>query len=145
VNFDGENGPDWFAVLAKGSSSLADYVVFDLDGSGDGTAEIEFDGDYDVYLVVSPMDEDAQGYSYNWNNADEYGYSWDAELITSGSEDGGDEGGGSDDTDPDGSGASDGENDGFSLMSCGCSAGSLTGGLSMACLLGILGRVRRQR
>jgi hypothetical protein len=149
VNFDGENGPDWYAVLAKGSSSLADYVVFDLDGSGEGTAEIEFDGDYDVFLVVSPMDEDAQGYSYNWNNADEYGYSWDAELITDGSGDGGDDGGGSDDTGSDGSGASDGGDDssdsGFSLVSCGCSAGSLAGGLSMACLLGILGRVRRQR
>ena len=145
VYFDGNNGPDWYAVLAKGSSSLADYVVFDLDSNGVGTAEIEFDGDYDVFLVVSPMDDDAQGYSYNWSNADEYGYSWEAELVEEGGNDGDSEDGGSEDGgSEDGGDEVDEGSDSGSLLGCGCSSARLGSGLSLAWILGVLGLVRRR-
>ena len=122
VFFDGENGVDWYAVLARGSDELLEYVTFDLDSSGEGVAEIALDGEEDVFLVVSPMDEDAQGYSYNWNSADDYSYDWEAELIVGSSDD--------DDGEDDGSdlGGTDLSRDGmddesFSVFgTCGCSA-----------------------
>ena len=147
VTFDGENGVDWYAVLARGSDELLEYVTFDLDSSGEGVAEIALDGDEDVFLVVSPMDEDAQGYNYNWNYADDYSYDWEAELISGSDDDdddGEDDGGADGGTDLGGDGA-DESGEEFSVFgACGCSAGTVGGGLTMAWVMGLFGLIRRR-
>ena len=143
VSFDGESGVDWYAVLARGSDELLEYVTFDLDSSGEGVAQIALDGDEDVFLVVSPMDEDAQGYNYNWNYADDYSYDWEAELISASSDDDGSEDGGSDNGTE--LGGDSVEDEDFSVFgSCGCSAGTVAGGLSMAWIVGLFGLIRRR-
>ena len=93
VTFDGDTDADyWNAVLVRGNFSVEESVVFELTGGVEGTATIPFDGDAPIHLVVSPVYEDAQGYYYNWRNADEFEYTWTAEMVEAGS------GGESDDT-----------------------------------------------
>lgn len=82
VEINGENGPEWHAVLVRGDDSIAEVVVFEIDQeNGRGTASIPFDGETDLHLVVSPIDEDAQGYSYRWDRADDYGFEWEARVV----------------------------------------------------------------
>ena len=103
VTFEGKDSPDyWVAVLVRGNFSVEEIVVFELDADGRGTARIDFDGDSYVHLVVSPVDEDAQGYYYNWENASDFDYEWTAQIVDSDSDiDGDDDGeGGGDETDP---------------------------------------------
>ena len=82
VTFDGEDGVDWFAVLASGTDhSLGEYTVATLDSSGAGTVQIPFEGSEDVYLIVSPMDPAAVGMHYDWSNPEDFGYTWSAALV----------------------------------------------------------------
>jgi MYXO-CTERM domain-containing protein len=92
VGFEGDTGADyWNVVLVRGHFEVDESVVFDLSGGSEGTATIPFDGDAPVHLVVSPVYEEAQGNHYNWRNADDFDYTWTAELVEAAS-------GGSDDT-----------------------------------------------
>jgi len=85
VTFDGDDSADdWYAVLAVGSSSVQNYVVFELDADHSGAAQIPFDGSAPAHLIVSPSDPRAKGTSYRWRNAEDYSYSWTAELVESG-------------------------------------------------------------
>ena len=82
VSFDGASYPDyWVAVLARGNTKVDEMVVFDIDAKGDGLAYIPFEGDAPVHFIVSPVNEDAQGYSYNWNNGEDYNYLWEARVV----------------------------------------------------------------
>jgi uncharacterized protein (TIGR03382 family) len=83
-----------------------------------------------VHLVVSPVDEDAQGYTYRWDRADEYGFSWDAERIDAEDLE---EAPPADDADEDEAG-----------VACGCTAGPASVPLSAA-LLGLVVVARRRR
>ena len=57
-------------------------VVFELDDVGDGMAYIPFEGDQPVHLIVSPVDEDAQGYWYDWTDAVDFNYLWSARVVS---------------------------------------------------------------
>jgi len=82
VNFNGSSSPDyWVAVLVRGSNEVEEQVVFDIDERGDGMAYISFEGDRPVHLVVSPVDEDAQGYEFNWQGDVDFSYSWTARVV----------------------------------------------------------------
>jgi hypothetical protein len=83
VRFNGSSSPDyWIAVLARGTLTVDELVVFEIDNSGDGMAYIPFEGDHPVHLVVSPVDEGAQGYAFNWNGDNDFNYSWSARVVT---------------------------------------------------------------
>ena len=144
VTFDGANSADyWIAVLARGNASLEEYVVFELDSDGDGTAQIAFEGDEPIQLVVSPVYEDAQGYSYSWSRADDFNYEWSAELVDI-TESGSSEDTGSADRLPfgdDGDVADGGEIKG----GCNCSTGGVAPiGMALP-LLGLMVAVRRRQ
>jgi len=119
VEFDGDDGPTWFAILAKGSSSVDEVVEFDLDSDGAGVASIVMDGYQDVFLVVSPMDDDAVGYSYDWSRADDWDYNWSAylndDLGQDDASDGSSSGG-------DGGSSGGGKDKGRDNPLCGCSS-----------------------
>ena len=135
---------DWYAVLARGSDELLEYVTFDLDSSGEGVAEIALDGEEDVFWWCRRWMRMLRDTIHNWNSADDYSYDWEAELIIGSSDgDGGEDG----DGDQGGTDlSSDGMDDeSFSVFgSCGCSAGTVGGGLTMAWLMGIMGMIRRR-
>ncbi|MCB9781071.1 MAG: hypothetical protein H6742_21050 [Alphaproteobacteria bacterium] len=145
VDFTGDSGVDWIAVLVTGSgNSVNEYATFDI-AAGEGSAWIPFDGDADGFLVVSPKDEGAQGYNYNWGRPDEYEYSFEACLVDSetgvpcGSDpgDGGDGGG-------DGP-ATPGDDDGDEKLSgCGCTTPAAAP-MGAVWALGLLGLVARRR
>jgi hypothetical protein len=83
VRFNGSSSPDyWVAILARGTKTVEEMVVFEIDSRGDGMAYIPFEGDHPVHLVVSPVDEDAQGYTFNWNGDNDFNYSWSARVVT---------------------------------------------------------------
>ncbi len=89
VTFDGEQGPDWFAVLVSTEDSrVVETLLLDLDETNSGTGRITF-ASGNVYLVISPMDDDAQGESYDWTNADHWSYTWEADLVGAQQEDSG--------------------------------------------------------
>ena len=82
VEFNGSSSPDyWIAVLARGSMEVDELVTFEIDERGDGMAYIPFEGDAPVHLVVSPVDEDAQGYEFDWNADVDFNYSWTARVV----------------------------------------------------------------
>ena len=149
VTFDGDDSADdWYAVLAVGNNNLVDHVVFELDGDHSGTARIPFDGSAAGHLVVAPSDESAQGYTYNWRTADEFGYTWSAEIVAAG--EGGSGSGGSG-----GSGSSGSEDDyevptasGLPSLSeddkGGCSTLSGTAPTTLLWLAALAGLVRRR-
>ena len=142
VNFQGEAGPDeWFAVLVSTEDRrVVEWVRIDLDTDHQGQGSIAFQ-DGDVFLVVAPWDENASGYHYNWERADSWSYSWQAEL------------GADDPDDPEDTGydkvedlpetPGDGEG-GVGMPGCGCATGggAVSGGL--LALLGLLGLARRR-
>jgi hypothetical protein len=131
VSINGENGPQWYAVLVRGEDEVEEVVAFDVDPEhARGSARITLDGRTDVHLVVSPVDEDAQGYTYRWDRADEYGFSWDAERIDAEDLE---EAPPADDADEDEAG-----------VACGCTAGPASVPLSAA-LLGLVVVARRRR
>ncbi len=149
VTFDGDTGADyWNAVLVRGEVSVDASVVFDLSGGTEGTATIPFDGDAPIHLVVSPVFEEAQGYYYNWRNADEFDYTWTAELVEAGSEVESNDTG----VDDEAPGVSQGENSGGmsgdlgTKAGCACSSSNSTPGFGWLGLMlaGLVGLRRRR-
>jgi len=136
VTVQGVEGPVWYGVLVRGSQSREEVVRIDFDENGLGTARIVMDGESPVTLAVSPMDEQAQGYSYRWTNADTYAYTWSAVPVVP--DDGGDTGAPvADDTD-----AADDEKGG---LFAGCaSVGAAPGGALALLALGLVGLRRRR-
>jgi len=129
VSINGQNGPDWYAVLVRGDDAIDETVVFEIDQeTGRGTARVAFDGDTDLHLVVSPVDEDAQGYSYRWDRADDYGFSWDAELVAA----------------EDLAEAPPAVSEGETTSGCGCTAGP-AGTPFAGALLGLVAVARRRQ
>lgn len=131
VAINAEDGPEWYAVLVRGDTSVEDMVVIDLNEDGEGIGTIDFAEGDDITLVLSPVDEDAQGYGYNWTRADSWGFAWTAEVVES------------ETADPPGL---DGEGDDESgTLACGCaSAGPASVPLSLG-LLGLVVVARRRR
>jgi hypothetical protein len=136
ITLDAEDGPEWRAVLVRGDDEVEEMVVFELDDNGDGVATIPLNGSSAVHLVVSPMDDDAQGYQYRWTRADDWGFDWDAELVSGSGPDGEDTGEDDDDEDSD-------EDDSV-WAARACSAGPAGVPLSAA-LLGLVVVARRRR
>lgn len=142
VDFAGDDSVDWNVVLVTGGGhTVEEYVPFDID-DGQGSAWIPFEGDVTGFLVISPKDDDASGYYYDWSDADEYEYEWSACLV--GSETGvpcgfqvEDSGDTKADDDPD---SPDGEKGG-----CGCAApvAPMTGLVWAFGLVGLAARRRR--
>lgn len=151
VSFDGDDGPEWHALLvAVSDHSVLEIVPIATDSSGVGTGSIEFQGD-DLYLVVSPQDPDATGNSYNWTRADTWSYTWSASLDDGSDDTGSDDTDDPQDTAPNDTGTPDSEPDGKKIAggaTCGCSAGSapssLFAGWALLPALILLGR-RRSR
>lgn len=56
-------------------------MTFELDDANMGTATIPFDGSSDIVLVVSPKDEDAQGYRYRWDTDEGFQYTFSARYY----------------------------------------------------------------
>ena len=50
--------------------------------NGDGSAFIAFEGDQPVHMIVSPVDEDAQGYWYDWTDGVDFNYLWSARVVS---------------------------------------------------------------
>ncbi len=146
VVFDGEDGPDWYAVLvAIDANSVAEVVRLDLDSGGEGSGSIAFQGQ-EVYLVVSPKDDDAWGYHYDWN--DSWEYSWSATLGApvedTGPTNPDDDTGFDLPARPEDGEGEDGETGTTRPQSCGCAAGGL-GGAGLLALLPALAVRRRRR
>jgi MYXO-CTERM domain-containing protein len=145
VNFQGATGPDeWFAVLVSTADRrVAEVVRIDLDADHQGQGSIDFQ-DGDVYLAVAPWDESAAGYHYNWERADSWSYSWQAELG---------EGDPDDTEDPDDTGydkvedlpETPGDGDGgVGMPGCGCATGGSAAGGGLLAMLGLFGLARRR-
>jgi len=82
VTFSGDERADyWIAVLTRGAFVADDVEVFELSGGIEGTATISVEAGTPVHLTVAPVYEAAQGYYYNWRNADSFDYSWSAEIV----------------------------------------------------------------
>lgn len=80
--FDGQDGVEWMAVLARGEENdLDEYVTLELDEDGFGTGQIKAKDGKDIVLIVSPIDDSAVGFQYNWSRADEFAYTWSAEVV----------------------------------------------------------------
>jgi len=146
VTFDGENTPDqWIAILVRGDSEVEEIVEFELNENMWGIAQIDFPGDADIHLVVSPIDEGAQGYYYDWGSPDDFNYVWSAQIVESTS-DGGDDDEGTDDGDagPIADGDESGEVIGQKGKGCACaSSGSGPVGW-LALMIGLVPVVRRR-
>ena len=145
VSFQGDEGPDrWVVVLASGDGEVDLAVTFELDGDFAGTAEIPFEGDADVDMIVSPILEDASGYYYDWERPDDWDYSWEAELVDLDAEVGGGDdtgtGTGTDDT-----GGVAEEPGQIEPGGCACSSGGRAAGIGAWGLLGLLGLAVRRR
>lgn len=146
VDFDGDGAVPWIVVLARAEDDeLDEHVVLELDDNADGTGQINCDGRTDLYLVMSPKDEDASGYYYDWSDADDYSYQFSASAgeaeAGGGSGGGGGTGADGDDVDGAGSGALTSEDRG----GCGC-ATPATAPAALAWLAGIgLIGLRRRR
>jgi hypothetical protein len=80
VDFNGEDGPGWFALLVRGERSVDELVQIELDDNGQGTGTIEMNGEDPIYLIVSPWDPDAYGYRYNWARDEGYDYDYAARI-----------------------------------------------------------------
>ena len=136
VNFNGSSSPDyWIAVLARGSMEVDELVTFDIDDRGDGMAYISFEGDAPVHFVVSPVDEDAQGYEFNWNGDVDFNYSWTARVVEE-SEVG---------IPSEQSRSVPIEEPSISSKGCACATATATRGWSVWVVVGLLLGVRRRR
>ncbi len=132
VSFQGDPAADgWYAVLVRGDTSVEEMVPIPLDENYAGEATIPFEGGADLHLVVSPVLEDAQGYNYSWTRADEFTYSWEAEVF--------DPNAVPEDTGVAPPSAGDGE-----PKACGCATGGGAAGLAWLAGLAALA-VRRRR
>ncbi len=142
VSFSGEAGPEWYAVLVSTEDDrVAEVLRLELDEANSGEGWIPFQ-DGDVFLAVSPYDDDASGYYYDWDNPDSWSYSWTAELGEN------PDGEQPEDTGYDGiDDPPDRPDDDIGPPSCGCSArsqGAGAGGLALlAMLAGLVIRRRR--
>jgi hypothetical protein len=126
VTFDGEDGVEWFAVIARGSENNLDtYTTIELDEDGAGTGTIEASDGQDLYLIVSPMD-DAVGSDYRWSSAPGFDYEWSAEVFEGG------DGNGTGNSGGNGNGGGDGKSG-----LCATSAGAA--GLGWMLALGLAG------
>jgi MYXO-CTERM domain-containing protein len=147
VSFEGQDDPDsWIAVLVRGDIAVEEIVVFEIGEDHRGTAQIDFPGGSSVHLVVSPMDEAAQGYYYDWTRADDYDYEWTAQLVDAAADPEGEDERDGDDEDPgadfnNGSGRVIGKEG----SSCACSAGGPADLGWLALVLGLVPMVRRRR
>jgi MYXO-CTERM domain-containing protein len=146
VTFQGEAGPDeWFAVLVSTEDRrVVETVRLELDENHQGEGWIAFQGG-DVFLVVAPWDESASGYHYNWDNAQSWSYSWQAEL---GDESDPDDPGDTDDTGydkvddlPETPGDDLG---GVGMPGCGCATGGGAAGGALLAMLAVVGLARRR-
>jgi MYXO-CTERM domain-containing protein len=146
VTFDGENTPDlWVAILMRGEDEVEEIVEFELNENMWGVATIDFPGDSDVHLIVSPVDEDAQGYSYDWNSADDFDYEWSAQLVDSTTEeDPDDTSEGDDDPGPVADGDEGGEVIGRKGSGCACAASGTGQAGWLALILGLVPVLRRR-
>ena len=82
VEFTGDDDADyWIAILTSGETTVEQLVAFDLEDGFSGVAELPFEGEAAAHLVVSPVYETAQGYSYEWSRADEFSYAWTANVV----------------------------------------------------------------
>lgn len=82
IDFDGGEADYWYVVLTTGEDhALQDYVTIELDEEHQGSAWIPLDGDTEAFLVVSPVDERAVGMTYDWRDADEFEFTWEACLV----------------------------------------------------------------
>lgn len=141
VHFHGDSGADWLAQLVEVNNTSVLRTAVGTVNAGEATIELEAFGDQDVYLVVSPLQ----------NNDRTKDYTWEAELTEppptdtgdSGAENGGDTG-----ADNGGDTGDDGDTDGevtkFSLAGCGCATGGNPAQGAVA-LLGLAGLVALRR
>ncbi len=146
ISFQGEAGPDeWYAVLVSTEDRrVVEAVRIELDENHQGTGTIAFQGG-DSYLVVAPWDHNAEGYHYNWDNAESWSYSWSAALTDGGTD--------PDDTEnPEDTGydkvddlpeTPDGEG-GVGMPGCGCATGATAPAGALLGLLAVLGLARRR-
>lgn len=83
VDFTGSDEADaWYVVLTTGDDhDLVDWAVAELDENLQGSVSIPFDGSEHAYLVVSPYDDRAVGFSYNWLSAEEFDFEWEACMV----------------------------------------------------------------
>lgn len=142
-----DDADNWNAVLVTGEGHTVDeYVAFELE-DGVGSAWIPFDSDQEAFLVVSPVDYDAQGYGYDWGRADEFEYEWEACLVDSVTgvacgEDVPDPGDDGNTDDPASPGGDDDDDD--TAAGCGCMAPAAPA-TGMVWALGLLGLAARRR
>ncbi len=133
-------------LVSTEDRQVVDATRIELDADHAGEGWIEFQGG-DVYLVVAPWDHTAQGYHYNWDRAESWSYTWNAELT-----DGTDP---EDPEDPDDTGYDkvedlpdrpNGEDDpgGVGMPGCGCASGGAAPAGALLGLLGVLGVARRR-
>lgn len=147
VTFEGDERADyWIAVLTRGNFAVDEMEVFELSGGIEGKATISAESGTPIHLVVSPVYEAAQGYSYDWRSADSFDYAWTADVVDDVGDSGSGGTGGDDDADlPVPGDVSAGSVSGGSKVGCSCSAaqpGSIGWiALSLAAVLG----VRRRR
>ena len=148
VTFSGDDDADyWIAVLTRGNFTADAVEVFELSGGVDGTATISVEEGTPVHLAVAPVYETAQGYYYNWRNADTFDYSWSAEIVEEVAEGGGGEESGDDDSAiiPEAGSDSAGDiQEGGKLAGCACSTGGTTGLGWIGLMLSAMVAVRRR-
>lgn len=146
ISFTGDDSVDWIVVLVRASSSGVDeWIALDVK-DGVGTGSLAFDGGSDLYVVASPMDEDAQGYYYDWTDADTYDYSFDltiAEPVASG--DDGDTGVGGDTGPSITTLGGDDDVIGFCACATGPDGELSDGALGLLGLAGLVSLLRRRR
>ncbi|MFH1470072.1 MAG: DUF6055 domain-containing protein [Pseudomonadota bacterium] len=145
VTIQVESGPEqWFVQLVSvEGSEVGEVVPIDV-SSGEGDAWIAFRGD-DVYLVVSPWDDDAMGYHYDWTSAPSWSYTWQAELGDGGTGDTGGDDTGYERIDDPPVRPEDGESH-VITPPCSCATGHGPAGGVLLGLLALAGAaVRRQR
>ncbi len=131
IDFTGDPGADWSVQLVEASRSAVERSVVQHIEGGEGTISMQDVGNKDVFLVVSPLEDSENGYSYSWS----------ASLDTSGAT--GDTGATQD------TGRADGDSDENKIsigQSCACASGSEvpTSALLFGALAGVLGARRRR-
>jgi MYXO-CTERM domain-containing protein len=149
VTFEGDGSADyWIAVLTRGHFTADEVEVFELTGGVEGSATISLEAGTPVHLAVSPVYEEAQGYYYNWRNADTFDYSWSAKVVddavSGGGDDTGTEGGSEGGNLPNPGDVSAADVTGGSKVGCACSTANPSGLGWTALLLGLVVGARRR-
>jgi MYXO-CTERM domain-containing protein len=138
VAFDGDDAPHWYAAIVRGTRTVEEVISFTLDDAKAGVVTVPFDGSSDLVLVVSPKDDEAQGYRYRWDTDEGFQYTYTARYYVE------------EDTTPDDTGEEEGApvdatGGDDSKAACGCASSGPQAGLGL--LLGALalaaGRRRR--